>query len=56
MKVYLDDERTTPGGWHRVYWPDEAIALLETGTVSEISLDMTLATTREVQDTMSFYG
>ncbi len=39
MKVYLDDERTTPGGWHRVYWPDEAIALLETGKVTEISLD-----------------
>jgi hypothetical protein len=39
MKVYLDDERTTPPGWHRVYWPDEAIALLQQGIVSEISLD-----------------
>ncbi len=39
MKVYLDDERATPTGWHRVYWPDEAIALLESGTVTEISLD-----------------
>jgi len=39
MKVYLDDERTTPDGWHRVYWPDEAIALLQTGKVVEISLD-----------------
>ena len=39
MKVYLDDERTTPDGWERVYWPDEAIALLEKGIVSEISLD-----------------
>jgi hypothetical protein len=39
MKVYLDDERTTPDGWHRVYWPDEAIALLETGAVTEICLD-----------------
>ena len=38
-KVYLDDERTTPEGWIRVYWPDEAIALLETGNVAEISLD-----------------
>lgn len=39
MKVFLDDERATPVGWVRVHWPDEAIALLESGTVSEISLD-----------------
>ena len=39
MKVYLDDERQTPDGWVRACWPDEAIALLETGTVTEISLD-----------------
>jgi hypothetical protein len=39
MKVYLDDERETPEGWHRVYWPDEAIELLKTGQVEEISLD-----------------
>jgi len=39
MKVYLDDERQTPEGWERVYWPDEAIALLKTGKVTEISLD-----------------
>ena len=39
MRVYLDDERNTPTGWVRVYWPDEAIALLEAGLVSEISLD-----------------
>jgi hypothetical protein len=39
MKVYLDDERSTPAGWVRVYWPDEAIELLKTGTVVEISLD-----------------
>ena len=39
MKVYLDDERTTPEGWTRVYWPDEAIQLLKTGNVEEISLD-----------------
>jgi len=37
--VYLDDERATPAGWTRVYWPDEAIALLETGGVTELSLD-----------------
>lgn len=39
MKVYLDDERKAPDGWVRVYWPDEAIALLSSGNVTEISLD-----------------
>jgi len=39
MKVYLDDERATPDGWMRVFWPDEAIAFLEKGGVTEISLD-----------------
>ena len=39
MKVYLDDERETPEGWVRVYWPNEAIELLEAGEVEEISLD-----------------
>ena len=39
MKVYLDDERETPEGWVRVYWPDEAIRLLSDGCVTEISLD-----------------
>lgn len=39
VKVFLDDERTTPEGWVRVYWPDEAIALLQAGQVQEISLD-----------------
>src|SRR2546423_4313750 len=39
MKVYLDDVREAPKGWCRVYWPDEAIALLESGSVTEISLD-----------------
>lgn len=39
MKVYLDDERPTPDGWHRVYTANEAIDLLKTGGVTEISLD-----------------
>jgi hypothetical protein len=39
LKVFLDDERTTPDGCVRVYWPDEAVALLQTGQVTEISLD-----------------
>ncbi len=39
MKIYLDDVRTPPEGWAHVLWPDEAIALLKTGQVEEISLD-----------------
>jgi hypothetical protein len=39
MKVFLDDERTTPEGWYRVYTPDQAIALLDTDMVTHISLD-----------------
>jgi hypothetical protein len=39
MKVYLDDERATPDGWTRVYWPSEAVELLKSGRVTEISLD-----------------
>lgn len=39
MKVYLDDERIAPPGWVQVRWPDEAIALLNTGEVCELSLD-----------------
>ncbi|MGZ0784527.1 cyclic-phosphate processing receiver domain-containing protein [Pseudomonas saponiphila] len=33
------DERQTPPGWIRTYWPDEVIALLETGGVEAVSLD-----------------
>lgn len=39
MKVYLDDIRYEPDGWVGVRWPDEAIELLKTGEVDEISLD-----------------
>ena len=39
MKVYLDDERQTPCGWVRAYWPSEVIELLKTGQVKEVSLD-----------------
>ena len=39
IRVYLDDVRDAPLGWHRVYWPDEAIALLDQGCVTHISLD-----------------
>lgn len=39
LKVYLDDERIAPEGWVQVRWPDEAIKLLQTGSVSHLSLD-----------------
>ena len=39
MRVFLDDERETPQGWTRCYWPDEVIELLKTGNVEELSLD-----------------
>jgi hypothetical protein len=39
MKVFLDDERIPSKGWVLVRWPEEAIDLLKTGKVSEISLD-----------------
>ena len=46
MKVFLDDVRDTPEGWVRVYWPEEACRLLETGQVTEISLDHDLGDDR----------
>jgi hypothetical protein len=39
MKVFLDDLRTSPRGWVLVSWPDEAIQLLKTGSVTHLSLD-----------------
>lgn len=39
VKVYLDDERIVPAGWVAARWPEDAIALLETGQVTIISLD-----------------
>lgn len=39
MRVYLDDQRLTPEGRTRAYWPDEVIALLKLGQVQELSLD-----------------
>lgn len=37
--VYMDDERVTPEGWTRTYTVEETIALLETRTVTHLSLD-----------------
>jgi len=39
LKVYLDDERNTPPGWHREYFVEDVINLIEKGDVDEVSLD-----------------
>lgn len=39
MWVYLDDERKAPEGWVQCRWPEEVIKLLETGQVTDLSLD-----------------
>lgn len=39
MKVFLDDSRATPKGWIRTYTVAETITMLQTGSVTEISLD-----------------
>jgi hypothetical protein len=39
MKIFLDDERTTPEGWHRTFTAQETIKLLENGNVTHLSLD-----------------
>jgi hypothetical protein len=39
MKIFLDDIRNAPEGWHRCYWPDEVIDLLKTKEVTHLSLD-----------------
>jgi hypothetical protein len=56
MKVFLDDERVAPERWTRVYWPKEAIRLLESGTVEEISLDHDLGDDARGTATMSSFG
>lgn len=39
IKVYLDDLRDEPEGWHRTYTVPETIELLKQGVVTELSLD-----------------
>lgn len=39
MKVWVDDEREAPNGWLHVKTPEEAIELLRSGEVEELSLD-----------------
>lgn len=43
MKVFLDDKRDAHEGWVRVHSAKEAIDLLDTGNVEEISLDHDLS-------------
>lgn len=51
MKMCRDDLRDAPGGWRRVYWPAEAIALPEQGGVTDISSITTSVTMRAGQAT-----
>lgn len=44
MKLYLDDERTTPEGWCRAFTAKECINILNTGEVTVVSLDHDLGT------------
>jgi hypothetical protein len=39
VRVWLDDVREAPEGWVHVRTPEEAINLVRTGEVEEISLD-----------------
>ncbi len=56
MKVYLDDERIAPDGWRQVRWPEEVIELLETGEVTELSLDHDLGDDDHGTGMISFFG
>lgn len=39
LKLYLDDERETPTGWHRAYTAPEACEILGLHQVEVVSLD-----------------
>lgn len=39
MRLWLDDIREAPEGWHWAKDYEEAVAAMETGTVTEASLD-----------------
>lgn len=39
MKLWVDDERPAPRGWRRARTVAQALKLLDTGKISEISLD-----------------
>lgn len=44
--VFLDDERPTPEGWVRTFWPNEVIQLLLSDQVATLSLDHDLGDDR----------
>ena len=44
MKLWLDDTRPEPSGWTRAKTALEAISLLKTGIIIEVSLDYDLGT------------
>jgi hypothetical protein len=39
MKLYIDDERSTPTGWDRAYTTSEAIDMLKTRKYTAVSFD-----------------
>lgn len=43
IKLFVDDSRPEPKGWHRARTVTEAIRILRTGLVEEISLDHDIA-------------
>lgn len=47
MKLYVDDQRPTPPGWIRAYSAHEAIELLKTKRVLQLSLDYDLGNNEE---------
>lgn len=47
MKLYVDDQRPTPPGWIRAYNAHEAIELLKTKRVLQLSLDYDLGNEAE---------
>ncbi len=42
LKLYLDDQRPAPSGWTLAKTADDAIEILRTGDVAELSLDYDL--------------
>ena len=42
LKLYLDDQRPAPPGWSLAKTADEAVNMLRTGDVTELSLDYDL--------------
>ena len=56
MRVFLDDCRDTPEGFDcRVYTAEEAILLVETGTVTHISLDYDLGFAPRLSENGTYY-